>query len=178
MKERRRCYADLYWFSKLVLIFHNGDDLIMAVKPEIIDVFNNVTLIEYFGRFHLKMTDAAKSGVVRTHCTLEEATYLKRGFMKHPSRPGQWLAPLEERSIRDTANWIWKCVDETEASLVNSEMCARLAYTRGKIFYDGIVQNITDAWFSQGRSFSAPSWESLDDHVWEGTPGPVFTSLV
>ncbi|AIM39350.1 polyprotein [Dinocampus coccinellae paralysis virus] len=174
-EENASCFADLYWFKQFVLLYHNGDDLIMAVKPEIIGWFNNRTLIEWFARYDIKMTDALKSGKVREYCSLQEATYLKRGFMPHPTRPKQWMAPLEEASITDTANWIWRCLDQRAASLVNSEMCARLAYSRGRQFYDQVVKKLTAAWLIKGVEFKAPSWKSLDDHVWEGTEGPHFS---
>nr|UFZ21065.1 MAG: polyprotein [Planococcus ficus-associated iflavirus 1] len=168
-------YADCYWFKKFVLLYTNGDDLIASVKPEIISWFNNNSLIELFAEFDIKMTDALKSGKTRDYCSIEEATYLKRGFLKHPFREGQWLAPLEIASIEDTANWVWSCSNHREASLVNSEMCARLAYTRGPHYYSYIVNKLSRKWVKLGVAFEAPSWHSLDCHVWEGTEGPKFS---
>lgn len=168
-------YADMYWFHKLIRMVSNGDDLIIAVKPEAIEWFNNRTLIEGFAKFDIKMTDALKSGNVREYCSIEEATYLKRGFLKHPSRSGQWLAPLEESSITDTANWVWRSINHRDASLVNSEMSARLAYTRGPQYYNSIVERLVACWAGLGVEFRAPSWKSLDSHVWDGTEGPRFS---
>ncbi|APG78001.1 hypothetical protein [Hubei picorna-like virus 30] len=167
----------IYDFDRLVLVRHNGDDLIISVKEEIKDWFNNETLIEYFGSKGLKMTDAAKSGVVRKWCSLEEATYLKRGFLRHPTREGEWLAPLEMSSIEDTANWIWKSMDNRAASLVNSEMCTRLAYTRGPDYYNQVVRSLCKAWLDKGVHFTAPTWDSLDYAVWEGEGKPLFRFL-
>lgn len=174
-KENAKHFADFYWFKQFVLLYHNGDDLIMAVKDEIISWFNNATLIEFFSRYGIKMTDSLKSGVVRPFCSIEEATYLKRGFLPHPTRSGQWLAPLEEASITDTANWIWRSVDDRSASLQNSEQACRLAYTRGPDFYNKVCSSIIKAWTKLGVLFCAPSWESLDSHVWEGTEGPKYS---
>lgn len=173
-RDNKPVYADMYWFHQFVLMFSNGDDLIISVKPDIISWFNNETLIAKFAEFNIKMTDALKSGKTRPFCDITEATYLKRGFLPHPFRKGQWLAPLEEASITDTANWIWKCADTRAASLVNSEMCCRNAYSHGPAFYNRIVFAIEKAWEKKGVSFRAPSWESLDAHVWEGEEGPRF----
>nr|UUG74223.1 MAG: RNA-dependent RNA polymerase [XiangYun picorna-like virus 2] len=167
-------YRDLYWFNKFVLLYTYGDDLIMSVKQEIISWFNNQTLIEFFSQYRLKMTDALKSGSTRLYCSLEEATFLKRGFMQHPTRPGQWLAPLEVASITDTANWIHKSINPVDASLVNSEMCCRLAYTLGPNDFDSICATVKQKWLQRGHRFEFPSWQSLDAHVWDGTPGPLF----
>nr|QHA33690.1 polyprotein [Sabaleta virus] len=168
-------YATLYWFNFFVLMFSNGDDLIISVKEEIIDWFNNRTLIEFFREYNLEMTDALKSGKVREYCSLEEATYLKRGFLKHPLREGEWLAPLEESSITDTANWIWKSIDTQKASLVNSEMSCRLAYTRGPEFYTEICEKIRLRWLEEDIYFKYPPWTLLDRHVWDGLPGPKYS---
>nr|QHA33689.1 polyprotein [Isla virus] len=168
-------YATLYWFNHYVLMFSNGDDLIISVKEEIIQWFNNRTLIEFFKKYNLEMTDALKSGKVREFCSLEEATYLKRGFLKHPTRENEWLAPLEESSITDTANWIWKSVDSQKASLVNSEMSCRLAYTRGPVFYTKVCETIRLRWLSEDVYFKYPPWELIDRHVWDGSPGPKYS---
>lgn len=174
-RENALEYADLIWFYRFVYLRHNGDDLIMSVKQEIIEWFNNVTLIEFFSRYGLKMTDALKSGSVTPYCSLEEATYLKRGFLKHPVRSGEWLAPLEVSSILDTANWIWKSVDMEQASFINSEMCSRLAYTRGPEFYQWVCETLRQAWLKRGRRFMFPTWTSLDRHIWDGFVGPKFS---
>nr|QVG74792.1 polyprotein [Picornavirales sp.] len=166
---------DLYFFDKYVLLRHNGDDLIAAVKPDIIEWFNNITLIDFFSEYGLKMTDALKEGKLRPYCSIEEASYLKRGFMRHPWRDGEWLAPLEKSSITDTANWIWQSVNDIHASLVNSEMSSRLAYTRGPKYYDEVSEAIKKAWKIKGINFEYPSWSTLDNHIWEGTPGPKYS---
>lgn len=174
-RKHMPCYSDLYWFTKLVRLVTNGDDLIAAVKDEIIEWFNNETIIEFFALYRIKMTDALKSGKVRPYCSLEEATYLKRGFMKHPKRRGQWLAPLEQSSITDTANWVWRSVDKRGASLVNSEMCCRLAYTKGPEFYEQVCKTIATRWNQEGVNFIYPPWKLLDNHVWDNAPGPTFS---
>nr|QHA33688.1 polyprotein [Chajerado virus] len=168
-------YATLYWFNHFVLMFSNGDDLIISVKEDIIPWFNNRTLISFFKEYNLEMTDALKSGQVREYCSLEEATYLKRGFLKHPTRENEWLAPLEESSITDTANWIWKSIDSQKASLVNSEMSCRLAYTRGPVFYSKVCETIRLRWLDEGVYFKYPPWDLLDRHIWEGAPGPKYS---
>lgn len=174
-RENAPHFADLYWFKAFVLLYTYGDDLIMAVKEEIIGWFNNETIIKFFARYRLTMTDALKSGVVRRFCTLEEATFLKRGFLRHPTRSGEWLAPLERASITDTANWIHRSINPLDASLVNSEMSCRLAYTLGPKEFNKICSTIKTAWLHYGVCFDFPSWESLDAHVWDNTLGPKFS---
>nr|UYE93723.1 MAG: polyprotein [Aedes vexans iflavirus] len=174
MREKAPHYAEMYWFDKMVRMYSNGDDLIMAVKPQIIEWFNNVTLIDFFAKYNLKMTDALKSGKVRPYCSIEEATYLKRGFLPHPTREGHWLAPLEKASITDTANWVWKSPDMKAASLVNSEMCCRLSYSHGPKFYNEICEAIKRAWKDKGVNFEYPSWNLIDNHIWDGAEGPKY----
>nr|WPR18816.1 MAG: RNA-dependent RNA polymerase [Iflaviridae-like virus 4] len=174
--ENMKCYASLYWFHKFVRLVTNGDDLICSVKEEIIVWFNNRTLIDFFSRFGIKMTDATKDGVIREYCSLEEASYLKRGFQKHPTRMNDWMAPLDKRSIEDTANWIWKSPDDRVATLVNAEMCCRLAYTQGEEYYNEVVHKIKYKIKEElSINFKFPEWELLDNHVWDGAPGPLFS---
>lgn len=173
--QHAKHYADMYWFKQFVLLYTYGDDLIMSVKEPIISWFNNETLIEFFALYRLKMTDALKSGVSKPFCAIEEATFLKRGFLRHPSRPGQWLAPLERASVTDTVNWIRRSINSHDASIVNAEMSCRLAYTLGPDEFYRICDSIQQAWLERGVDFNFPSWESLDAHVWEGTPGPKFS---
>lgn len=174
-KRKAPQYACMFYFNKFVRMLTNGDDLIMAVKEEIIEWFNNETLIEAFAQFNIKMTDALKSGKVRRYCSIEEATYLKRSFKPHPTREGQWLAPLEDSSVKDTANWIWRCVNERLASLVNSEQCVRLAYSNGPEYYNDVAEKVKRAWRRLGVEFNYPSWEAIDVHVWEQLDGPTFS---
>lgn len=174
MKEQRPALADLYYFHKHVLFFHNGDDIIISVKPEIIDIFNNETLQEFFARYSIKYTDAMKSGEIRKYCSLEEATYLKCAFVRHPFRSGQWLAQLDRRSIGDCANWVWKSPNLRESSLLNSEQACRLAYGNGKSYYRFVAVTLQKAWAELGVDFRYPLWESLDAAVWDRTEGPKF----
>lgn len=168
-------YADLYWFDKKVKMFHNGDDLIISIKEDILFWFNNQTLIDFFARYRIKMTDGGKTGNVSKSCFIEQATYLKRGFKKHPYREGEWLAPLDIRSVTDTANWIWKDHNIRDASLQNSEMACRLAYGHGPTIYRAICDRIKQIWIEKDINFQYPSWESLDNHIWEGKEAPKYS---
>lgn len=176
-RHHMKQYADLFFFDKFVRMVSNGDDLIIAVKDEIIDWFNNKTLIDEFAKYNIKMTDALKQGNVRPYCSIYEATFLKRGFKPHPYREGHWLAPLEEQSVTDTANWIWASIDSREASLVNSEMACRLAYSLGPDKYYDIAEHIQRAWRDRDVQFKFPKWSSLDAHVWDLEEGPIFSFI-
>nr|QKN88961.1 MAG: polyprotein [Picornavirales sp.] len=175
MREARADLADLYYFHKLVRFFHNGDDIIMSVHPDIIDVFNNESLQKFFAQYDIKYTDATKSGEIRKYCTIEEATYLKSHFKRHPFRQGQWLAALAAESVGDCANWVWKSPNLRESSLLNSEQACRLAYGHGEIYYRFVCQTIRNAWEKHSVNFRAPLWRSLDAAVWDRVDGPLFT---
>lgn len=162
-------------FNDHVKMFSYGDDLIIAVKETIIEWFNNTTLIEFFGQYNLTMTDALKSGVSKAHCTIEEATFLKRGFKRHPFRD-EWLAPLCDSSVTDCANWITTSIDKESATLVNAEMSCRLAYAHGPDFYKNIVNKIVTALSKIGIIFEAPSWIELDIAIWEQRDKPAFVA--
>nr|QNM37810.1 hypothetical protein [Frankliniella occidentalis associated iflavirus 1] len=171
-------FTEYYRYVRLVTY---GDDLIMSVSPQVIDKFNNKTLQNFFKRYQIKYTDIDKGdGEIRLYCTISEASFLKRSFIPHPSRAGQFLACAEIQSVEDCANWVRRAPDLNLATLVNATTCCDIAYSRGKEYHSKVVKAIHLAWNKHRRSDkSAPilktrTWEELDalyySDEWEGQP--------
>lgn len=121
-------------YKENVLLKVYGDDLIMAVRPTIIDYFNCQTISSVLAEYDIKFTDAAKAGTIR-YQALEDASFLKCGFLRHPTKDMHWLAPLEEQSIHECAQWVWKSSDIQAATIENAEASLRLAYGHGPDFF-------------------------------------------
>jgi len=86
-------------FHKYVLLVTYGDDLLAAVKPEIIHTFNNVTYQKFCKDvFRISYTDAAKSSVMRPYLNVKEISFLKRKFIYRDDLK-RYVAPLEPSSI-------------------------------------------------------------------------------
>jgi hypothetical protein len=111
MRERNPKLSGLHHFKTYVKFICYGDDVIFSVKEEVIDLFNNETISEYFARFGVKYTDADKDGAIRKYCSLEEATFLKCGFKLYRNtavNDGIWICQPDVKDIIDTTNWVRK----------------------------------------------------------------------
>uniref|UniRef100_A0AAT9JAD2 Genome polyprotein n=1 Tax=Reticulitermes flavipes iflavirus 1 TaxID=3032232 RepID=A0AAT9JAD2_9VIRU len=168
MKELQKQYASMVHFNKFVMMFSNGDDLIMSVKEEIIYWFNNVTLSNYFAKHGLKYTDETKQGVSMEYRSIFEVSYLKCGFVPHPQRAGEWLAPLDYKSIEDTPQWIWnKDKKPLDATLENFKQAVRLSYGHGEAYFNRIRDACMKFANEHNERISLPTWDELDRDVFE-----------
>lgn len=123
-------------FYELTRLITYGDDLIMSVDDSIKEMFNGVTIKNFFAQYNITATDAAKTGEDIPFTTLENASFLKRGFAKHPLFQGEWLGPLEETSIEETAKWINQCPNHDDATRENAEQSLRLSYGHGPQYFN------------------------------------------
>ncbi|QWT43280.1 polyprotein [Weevil wasp positive-strand RNA virus 2] len=162
-------------FYEDVALFCYGDDMIMSVAEECVEKYNCVTLSKYFSALDVVFTDASKKGNIK-YGSIEEATFLKRGFKRHPTRIGQWLAPLEELSIHECAQWIWKSPDEKMATYINAEQSLLLCYGHGPKYFNHWKNKINTALRENGMKGLSWTWEQLD-HTFFGE-APVVGTFV
>lgn len=139
-----------------------GDDLIASVSDEWKDYFNAKTISEYFGTKGIVSTDASKSKDVLPYATILESTFLKRGFRPHPLHSGEWLAPLDERSIHETCQWIFSSDNPSEATIQNAEASIRAAYGHGIEYFDAHKKVVNKALISVGLQPVPITWQLID----------------
>lgn len=111
MKQANISLSSLDSFKRYVKFICYGDDVIFAVKPEVIELFNNQTICDYFARYDVKYTDITKGDTMRKWCEIEEASFLKCGFRfftETSIKPGVWLCLPQLEDIKDTTNWVRK----------------------------------------------------------------------
>lgn len=160
--------ASLRQFSDYVKMYSNGDDIIMSVKPKIIEWFNNHTLALQFEKHDLKYTNSKKDGSNPKFESLDQVAYLKCHFKPHPIRCGYWLAALDKVSIEDCPQWIWKSeIDKIEATLQNCDQAIRLAYGHGPKYFAHIKNTIRRWAYDRDLYVEDISWEQLDTMVWD-----------
>lgn len=160
--------SDLSYFDKYVKMFSNGDDVIISVKEEIIDWFNNHTLGQCFERHDLKFTNSKKDGSNPKFETIDQVTYLKCFFKPHPARLGYFMAALDKVSIEDCCQWVWRTeVDFMSATIENCIQTVRLAYGHGPEYYNYIKRTIERFFLSRSINTVLPTWRHLDQLVWE-----------
>lgn len=149
-------------FDKDVCLFVYGDDLIMAVSDEYIERFNAVTITNFFKTYGIVATDASKSSTVTPYTDIQRASFLKCTFHPHPKRMGQWLARLDEESLKDTPMWIKEEVSFKEATALNAEAAIRGAFGYGKEYFDNFQDTINKALVQCSIPPILLDWDELD----------------
>uniref|UniRef100_A0AAT9J9W5 Genome polyprotein n=1 Tax=Cryptotermes domesticus iflavirus TaxID=3032213 RepID=A0AAT9J9W5_9VIRU len=159
--------ASMRYFNKYVVMFSNGDDLIISVK-DIYQWFNNKSLSLFFKDHNLKFTNPKKDIEIVEWEGIDDVSYLKCQFKLHPFRKNCWLAQLDEKSIYDCPQWIWKKdYDRREASIANAEQAVRLSYGHGEVFLNLIREKLKNYYMMKGNYIVFPTWKELDENVWD-----------
>jgi hypothetical protein len=122
-------------FNHHVAMVSYGDDNLVNISDEVIDVFNQLTIAEGYEKIGMKYTDESKSGNMVAYRTLQECAYLKRGFLWDEEEM-QWLAPLDFGTILEMTNWIRKDLDPEAATISNLETSHFELHLHGKEFFE------------------------------------------
>jgi DNA polymerase III delta prime subunit len=172
MKEKCPVIYGLHNYNKFVRAVVYGDDLLAVVskqevfgKLRVIDVFNNKSLQEALHSVGLTYTDAKKNDNIVPFEHIKDVTFLKRAFSPHPTRVGVMLAPLEWDCVIDIPNFIKKCSNEEEASMIVCEAAIReLFHWEGE--RPGCMKRARNSmikfWANYSQCFSAPTFDSID----------------
>jgi len=161
MRREKPTVSGLHHFKQYVNFFCYGDDVIFAVKPEMIELFNNETISKYFAEFGVKYTDVTKGDSMRKFCTLEEASFLKCGFKfftETTIAPGVWIPQPDLGDLFDTTNWVRKPKGTNsgsdvesiliDAAVSNCEDAVRKSWFHGRKTYEAFQHNVQNYWRS------------------------------
>jgi hypothetical protein len=148
-------------FKRTVFLKVYGDDLIMSVHPDIIEQFNCQTISLVLKEYDITFTDADKTGTEQM-TTIDKATFLKSGFLEHPTLPYQWLSPLATSSVHECAQWVWKSNDLTRATLENVEQSVRLAYGHGPEYFNVWRKCLNKALTSKRLPNISITWDRIN----------------
>ncbi|APF29088.1 polyprotein [Diabrotica virgifera virgifera virus 1] len=148
-------------FKGKVFLKTYGDDMIMSVKEDVLEKFNCRTISEILAQYDIVFTDAEKTGT-KEYDTIYNSTFLKSGFARHPTLTDQWLAPLDELSIKECALWIWKSYDNEKATIANAEQSLRLAYGRGQAYFKQWKTQLNTALARLRYSNIPITWHQVD----------------
>lgn len=160
--ERNGYKYTLYDFNEKVRLVTYGDDFIMSVHNEFISWFNCETIADVLKDYAISLTDAHKGEKIVPYQKLEQSTFLKRTFRRHPTRANVWLAPIEEKSITECINWCHKQANMEAATEEVLRASCELAFGHGPKFYDEHVGKILLAALEQKINFKYPTWTELD----------------
>lgn len=152
IREGQLTMCTLPMFLSCLELTTYGDDIVIGVEDNIIELFNNEYLQKFFASCGIKYTDINKGTTIRKWCAFPDVEFLKCKFIENSENSNFYLASLDERSIVDCANWVHKCYDMREQTLVALETSLLLAYGRGKEWYDKHKAVIRKAYQSLGQS--------------------------
>nr|UDL13970.1 MAG: polyprotein [Xiangshan picorna-like virus 4] len=154
----------LYKFMEDVELCVYGDDLIAGVSDERIETFNTQTLGKFFANHKIRFTNADKIESEVRYTTLNEATFLKRRFLPHPSRPGILTPGLDKVSIEGVLNWYHSgTLSKVEAAKVNPIQALELAHGWGPAYYNEMRGKIRKRAASLKIDLNLPAWHELDE---------------
>jgi len=96
-------------YDKNIRMQNFGDDNLFSVSEEWIGKFNQVTITQALATFGLTYTDEGKSGEIVPYRSLNEVSFLKRGFRRLPC--GTYRAPLALSTITEMCQWLRSSAD-------------------------------------------------------------------
>lgn len=131
-------------FNKHVSMISYGDDNVVNISDEVIDVFNQVTIAEGYEQLGMTYTDELKSGKMIPFRELSEVGYLKRKFVWDKDEM-QYLAPLDLNTTLEMVNWIRGELDAEEATRLNLEASAFELSLHGKEVFEEWIQKYRNA---------------------------------
>ncbi|WP_340049987.1 hypothetical protein [Corynebacterium parakroppenstedtii] len=147
-----------------------GDDGVISVSDAYRDIYNAETVIAFLLKSGIRVTAADKTDIVEPYTTLDQITFLKRKFVPHPYRVGQYLAPLPQLSIEEAVKWIHKGEDKTLATLENCEQSIRMAYGSGSEYFNEWKGKVNTALRNCGLKTFDLTWEELDINFFGDIP--------
>ncbi|APW84897.1 polyprotein [Helicoverpa armigera iflavirus] len=151
-----------------IKILTYGDDVCINVSDEYIYSFNTITLSEFFKKYNIVFTDIDKSDNIVPYRTLDNVTFLKRGFVRHPHSGVIFLAPIDEQSIRKCVNWIHNKGDHVLNTLENCVQACELAFGHGPTYYNKVREELSRECMKKLHvSFKAPSWIEKSERCYD-----------
>lgn len=121
-------------FSKYISMVSYGDDNLISIHKEIVNIINQQTLTAGFKEIGMTYTDESKQLTELPYKKLAECSFLKRGFRKEDSI-SLWVGPLQMPSIMERLNWQHKHPQPEEITILNAEgAIAELAFHNKETF--------------------------------------------
>lgn len=159
-------YSTLTSFHTHCVMFGYGDDLIIAVSPEIKELFNCLVIADILNLYHISIKNATKGDEIIKYLPLLSAdtTFLKNQFLPHPTRRGYFLAALDKTSVEDTLNWTFRAWQHKmrEISLEASDACIRSAFGHGPGYYGAVRNKVFKYWMTKSEKLNTPTWSEID----------------
>nr|QKN88981.1 MAG: polyprotein [Picornavirales sp.] len=147
--------------SKVRVVFY-GDDLIMCVSDDIIDVFNGISISKFFSDYNIIFTDISKDNKPVKYKNLFECDFIKRRFVPHPFM-SNYLAPVDIKSVHSCLNWCHNSLTLVFATLANLQSFRELMFGHGPDLYDKYMDKVLHACLDQNLDFKVVPWVEINE---------------
>nr|UHR49797.1 MAG: polyprotein [Sanya leptocorisa acuta iflavirus 1] len=148
-------------FQKYVCLYCYGDDVIMAVHPEIIHLFNAKTISNYFKNFGIVSTDAGKGQEVEAYTDIYHAKFLGCYFVKHPYF-NEWLSALDKEKLEDIPLWVHGKLAIRENTLESCRVALEWAHGWGPNYFQNLKDKINIMLTKAKLPNMVMQWEDID----------------
>lgn len=154
--------SSMSYFHRYFAYVCYGDDFIGSIDKSFLDLWNTETMSSVFAEYGIVFTDVGKTGTIVKYTSLQEASFLKCTFGRHPTRD-LWIAQLEKTVIEDIISWYRKpCPDMDEYLVQVADQTIRFSFFWGRAYYNGICAQLVEAFRVRGQHWSHPTWEQMD----------------
>nr|UQB76013.1 non-structural polyprotein [Flumine dicistrovirus 6] len=142
MQRESPKHTSMKWFRHFVSMIAYGDDNLLNISPEIINIFNQQSISEIMSEIKHEYTDEAKSGVIVKSRSLEDTFFLKRSF-RFSKELQRTVAPLKIEVIYEMLNWTRNTIDPNVILMTNIETAFREIVYHGREEYDKLKSGIS-----------------------------------
>lgn len=146
MEHKKTRYLSLAQFRANCSIVVYGDDIIKSTNPPITSWFNGNNIRKVVQQLGMDITPATKTDTEFTVKTIDQVSFLKRGFMVVDDDCGLVRAPLDKSVIQRMVLWTHKNDDPVLATKLNIEGAVRESFYWGERYYNEFVKKCNDAW--------------------------------
>lgn len=130
-------------FSEYVKLVMYGDDNLLNISDEAIDLFNQTTMMATFPKFGLTYTsDEKEDKNPPPFRTIDKVTFLKRSFIWNDVL-GRYVAGLDIPTIYNMLHYTKKGGSSESITIDNCYNALRESSLHGKIFFEYMVRRLT-----------------------------------
>jgi len=138
--------ADDAVFRRSVAFKIYGDDNVGAVVKSLQPYYNPTRIAALMKEHGIVITPASKEGVWKDDMTIDDVTFLKRGFKVQPDINAKMYVPqMADRTIQELTNWIHDNGDSFDMTMCNCETALRFAMFKGRSYFENFRTKVLDA---------------------------------
>lgn len=139
-----------------------GDDNALTVSDAMAKYITFRSLKEELAKHNILYTPANKSDTEYDFVDVNDISFLKRSYVRHPKATNLFLAPLEQSVVESMVNWTQQCSDMSYATREVADASAREAFHHGPAFFRTHVEKLNKALKSVGVEMIYHTYEALE----------------